>query len=216
MRRCFSFLLVLFAGGLVTGSVWAAEPTRVLFEPHGAFFSLEFHQKTLIDPQVFCKEAASAAALGPQGITHEAGLRNARLSDSVDATIYTADGRRLGFSLGQWLDASGTAEITDTERGSQVTMHFAHLVAGGTYSLFENHFDTTPPSFTALDGTGTTNNFVADEKGQAQIVVATPHRLGHANGILLVYHSDSKTHGAERGPLGITAHHQLVLRVPER
>ena len=95
-------------------------------------------------------------------------------------------------------------------------MRFEHLVPSGVYSLFENHFDTTPPSFTPLDGTGKGNVFHADADGAASVTVVAPYRMTHANGILVVYHSDGTTHGKERGPIGVTAHHQLVLRIPER
>ncbi|GAC1541795.1 MAG: hypothetical protein NVS2B17_19620 [Candidatus Velthaea sp.] len=215
MRARLTLWLVTLAV-VFSSAARAAEPMRLLFQPHGAFFSLEFHQQTLIDPQVFCAEPSSPSAVGLQGIRHRAGLRNARLSDPIDKPIFAADGKRLPFTLGQWLDAAGTAEIAEVSQGSQITMRFARLVPDGRYSLFENHFDTQPPSFTPLDGTGKGNSFIADGNGDAQISVLTPGRLGHDNGILVVYHSDGITHGIERGPLGVTAHHQLVLRVPER
>jgi hypothetical protein len=214
--RCSIAVWFVALGVAVLGTAASAEPTRLLFQPHGAFFSLEFHQRTLIDPQVFCKDSTAPAAIGPQGIAHVAGLRNARLSDAIDSAIFTAVGKPLPFSLGQWLDATGSAEITDISGGSRVAMHFAHLVPNGEYSLFENHFDTTPPSFTPLDGTGRENNFHADADGAASVTVTTPHRLTHQHGLLVVYQSDGITHGAERGPIGVTAHHQLVVRVPER
>jgi hypothetical protein len=31
---------------------------------------------------------------------------------------------------------------------------------------------------------------------------------------LLVYHSDGVDHGQQRGQIGVTAHHQLIIRVP--
>lgn len=197
-------------------AAWAAEPTRLIFESHGAFFSIEFHQKTLIDPQVFAKESEAPKMLGPQGITHEAGLRNARLSDPLETSIFTAVGKPLPLTLGQWLVASGSAEIEDQGDGSRVTMRFTHLVPNGTYSVFENHFDTKPPSFTPLDGTGRSNDFRADADGSAAAVVASPHRLTHDNGILVVYHSDGTAHGIDRGAIGVVAHHQLVVRIPVR
>ena len=50
-----------------------------------------------------------------------------------------------------------------------------------------------------------------------------PHTSGYhrfeaigalANAVLLVYHSDRKTHGPSRGRIGINAHHQLIARLP--
>jgi hypothetical protein len=31
---------------------------------------------------------------------------------------------------------------------------------------------------------------------------------------VLIYHSDGQTHGASRGQLGVTAHHELIARLP--
>ncbi len=36
----------------------------------------------------------------------------------------------------------------------------------------------------------------------------------HSEGILLVYYSDRVAHGMDRGQLGVTARHQLIIRMP--
>ncbi len=210
----FAFAVALVVAAQIRAL--AAEPVRLLFIPHGEFFSKITHQTTLLDPQVFVRDDGATAAVGPQGIPHNAGFRNARLSDPIDAHTWNAEGTPLPFTLGQWLEASGNAQIVDTPTGSRVTMRFAHLVPNGVYNVFENHFEDTPVTYTALDGRGTENAFVAKPDGSADVTISASHRLTNMSGLLVIYHSDGKTHGLSRGRLGIDAHHQLVLRIPER
>ncbi len=93
-------------------------------------------------------------------------------------------------------------------------MHFTHLVSNGRYSLFENHFDTMPVTFTPLDGAGTANGFTASKDGSAEATVVAPSALTHDNAVLAVYHSDGIEHGQSRGTIGIDAHHHLIARIP--
>ena len=65
-----------------------------------------------------------------------------------------------------------------------------------------------------LDGKGTANNFVADNDGRATITLVVRSRLTHVNAVALVYHSDAQFHGTVRGDMGITAHVQLIVRIP--
>jgi hypothetical protein len=44
--------------------------------------------------------------------------------------------------------------------------------------------------------------------------MVAPGPIAHAEGVLLVYHSDDTDHGTERGQIGLNAHHQLIVRVP--
>ena len=84
----------------------------------------------------------------------------------------------------------------------------------GRYSLFENHFGAAGATFTPLDGAGTANSFTASSDGTAQAELTIPGAITHAEGILLVYHSDGTDHGMLRGEIGVNAHHQLIVRVP--
>lgn len=194
----------------------APTPARLEFETHAAFFSREMSQNPPLDPQVFVRDASAPAAVGPQGISHVAGFRNALIGDPPATAIFTATGAALsGFTLGSWLGARGTVTIVRTGIGATVTVDMTGLRPTGVYSLFENHFDQTPVGFTPLDGTGTTNTFVADALGHAKVTVMVPHVPTHDNAVLLVYHSDGLSHGMERGPIGVTAHHQLIVRIPK-
>jgi hypothetical protein len=208
-------LMVASAAGIATGQ--AADTMRLPFITHASFFSGETHQPKPVDPHVFVRDAAEPAAVGPQNIQHVAGIRPALIEqDPKSAAHFNAKGESLGFNLGQWLGAEGNVTISPAANGTvEITAQFSHLLPGGHYSLFENHFDQQPVRFTPLDGAGKANDFVAKENGSAQITVAAPQALTHANAVLLVYHSDKTSHGDQRGEIGVNAHHQLIARIPQ-
>src|SRR6516164_7436506 len=106
--------------------------------------------------------------------------------------------------------------ITPSANGkAKISAQFSKLRPSASYSLFENHFDQQPVGFTPLDGAGKDNNFHSDKKGVARVTLTAPQMLTHANAVLLVYHSDKTFHGEQRGEIGVTAHHQLIARIPE-
>jgi hypothetical protein len=193
----------------------AQSMTSLSFVTHAAFFSTETGLPAALDPQVFVLALKAPAARGPQNIDHVAGIRNARISDDHLLPIYDAHRRALGMTLGQWLGAHGAVTLTPLADGSErVEVELADLAPGAQFSLFENHFDQSPIGFTPLDGAGHSNSFRANADGTASVVIVSPTSLTHANAVLLVYHSDGKTHGEERGEIGVDAHHQLIARLP--
>lgn len=199
---------------VVTG-VTAAVTLR--FEGHGAFFSSETHQPIAIDPQVFVHTPSAPGGLGPQDIVHAAGVAPAPLSAPPDTALYNAGGNPIGTTLGRWLAASGTGSIepaNDRAHADRVSVSFTGLIPGGLYTLFEVTFQPSGNTFAPLDGSGLRHNFVALDDGTARATVLTPAALTHSNAVLLVYHSDGRTHGMSRGTPGVTAHHQLIGRVP--
>ena len=206
-------LWVACCAGL-TSTAWADNSARTLdFETHAAFFSAETQQKTPLDPQVFVADAGNPGGVGPQGIKRQAGLRNALISDSPALSILTASNQALDMTLGAWLGAKGQVVLTPLPDGHEkVNVTLSGLKPNGHYSLFENHFDQKPIGFTPLDGNGTSNDFVADAQGQAALTTIAPQALTHDNAVLVVYHSDGKSHGKERGEIGVDAHHQLIAR----
>lgn len=182
-------------------------------QTHAAFFSTEMHQKIALDPQVFILEPTAPAAVGAQGIKHLAGLRNALMTDAPNLPLLDASGRALGMTLGAWLGAKGDVIFSTQANGQQkVTLILSGLKPKGHYSLFENHFDQKPLGFTPLDGDGVDNDFIADNNGKAVVNTVAPTPLTHANAVLLVYHSDQKSHGKLRGEIGSNAFHQLIVR----
>ena len=201
-------------GPLICGSAQADNESQVIdFQTHAAFFSNETHQKPPLDPQVFVAAPAAAAAIGPQGIKHVAGIRNALIGETQELPLLNASGKPLDMSLGAWLASKGEVILTPLPGGREkVTVILSDLKPHGHYSLFENHFDQQPVGFTPLDGTGSGNNFVADGEGKAVVSMVSPTLVTHDNAVLVVYHSDRKTHAASRGDLGVNAHHQLIAR----
>jgi len=195
----------------------AADSQTLTFTIHAAFFSSETKQPKTVDPHVFVQNAPSPAATGPQNIQHVAGVRPALIEeDAKDTPLFNAKGESLGFDLGQWLSANGRVTIRPSADGkAKISAQFSKLRPSASYSLFENHFDQQPVGFTPLDGVGKDNNFVSDKKGAARVTLTAPQMLTHANAVLLVYHSDKTFHGDQRGEIGVTAHHQLIARIPE-
>ena len=214
-------LVSMFGGAVAAAALLhpagarAAEPLQLDFVTHASFFSLETKQPNALDPQVFARDGAAPAAVGPQGIAHVAGFRPLLLSDPKDTQVSTAKGKPLGFTAGKWLGATGHVTVTPAANGgAEIVASFEGLNPGGTYSLFENHFDTKPVSFTPLDGKGTHNSFKAGRDGSASVKVRSPQMPTGVNAVLLVYHSDGKSHGESRGDLGVNAHHQLIAKIP--
>jgi hypothetical protein len=208
--------MLLTAAGLLLAAVdngIAASPLKLNFVTHAAFFSAETKQPKAVDPQVFVEDAAAPAASGPQGIKHDAGVRPALIDqDARTSKLFNAEHKLLGLDLDAWLSATGTVAIT--EQNGKVTLEatFRGLQPNASYSLFENHFDTAPISFTPLDGSGKTNSFTSNADGRASVSVTMPAMPTHANAVLLIYNSGGQPHGTERGHIGVDAHHQLIAR----
>lgn len=211
-------------GALTTSAVMLASSVTgvtaavlLRFQGHGTFFSSETHQPGAIDPQVFVQMPGALGGPGPQDIPHAAGLVPAPLSAPPDTLLYNAEGKPLGTTLGRWLTASGTGSVTpanDRAHADRVSVSFTGLIPGGLYSLFEVTFRPSGNTFAPIDGSGLRHNFVALGDGTARATVLTPAPLTHSNAVLLVYHSDGRTHGRSRGTPGVTAHHQLIAPIP--
>ncbi|HKX18930.1 MAG TPA: hypothetical protein VJT33_13040 [bacterium] len=208
----FAATAVMLASGVtdVTAAI------MLHFEGHGAFFSSETHQPVTIDPQIFVQAPGAPGALGPQGILHAAGVVPAPLSAPPDTPLYNADGNLLGTTLGRWLGAAGTGIVEpagDLVHADRVSVTFTGLVPGGLYTLFKVTFQPSGNTFAPLDGSGVRHNFVALTDGTARATVLTPAPLTDSNAVVLVYHSDGRTHAMSRGTPGVTAHPQLIARV---
>ncbi len=208
--------------GLITAFVLlspafaGAQPTTRAhsFVTHAAFFSVETKQANLLDPQAFVADPSTSAGTGPQGITHVAGVRPAYGVDDPEARVLNAQGKPLGFTLGQWFGARGRVVLSPLPGGGTTMVYsMTGLVPGGVYSFFENHFSSDGVTFTPLDGSADHNTFTATSGGTANGSISIPAAVTHSEGILLVYHSDGVAHGSDRGQLGVNAHHQLIIRL---
>ena len=231
VRRCVMFraapaFVAAALLALASPRAACADSTEVPFVNAATAFSQQAKLDQAIDPEVFVRDESAPPGTGPQRVEHIAGLRAARLDDEPQLPLYGADGSELAVSLGRWLAARGTVAIEPQPDGhDRVVAVFRSLVAFGDYSLFvengENAENTgtnsgagTVPTYRPLDGEGSANSFVAHVDGSAAIVIDTPQPLSSGASIVLVYHSDSREHGASRGRVGITAHEQLVALVP--
>jgi len=207
-----AFVLALAAADAQAGAAPSANTHG--FVTHAAFFSLESKQANLLDPQAFLADPTAGAGPGPQGIVHSAGFRPAYGVDDPTAPVVNALGHPLGFDLGQWFGARGSVALAPLGSNTEAAFTFVGLVPDGRYSLFENHFSENGVTFTPLDGTATTNSFTASRGGTAKLQASIPGAVTHAEGLLLVYHSDAQDHGMLRGEIGVNAHHQLIMRLP--
>ena len=209
----YAFAALGLLGASLSGTAHADESKVLRFETHAAFFSKETRQKSPLDPQVFVAAPAATAATGPQGITHVSGLRTPLIADAPDLPLFNASGQPLKLALGKWLSPRGEVVLKPLPSGKErVIVILSGLTPRGQYSLFQNHFDQNPIGFTPLDGSGTANSFVASDQGRAVVTAVSPNVLTHDNAVLVIYHSDGKTHGVSRGVIGVNAHHQLIAR----
>ncbi len=208
-------LAMLAVPGAVRAQDSAPAPARLPFVTHAEFFSSATHRPSPIDPQIFIKQATVPEATGPQGIDHVAGERPARPDDVPDLPAYNARGTGLGFTVGRWFAAMGTVALEPLSGGGErVSTTFSKLLPFGVYSLFRIAFTPAGAVFTPLDGTGAANSFTAGGEGNANLAVTVAQPLVSGDAIVLVYHSDAKTHADSRGELGVTAHQQLIVRLP--
>ena len=209
----YAFAALGLLGSSLSRTAHADESNVLNFETHAAFFSSETQQKSPLDPQVFVAAASAAAATGPQGIPHASGLRTPLIADAPDLPLFNASGQRLNLKLGEWLSPHGEVVLRPLPSGREKVIVILYgLIPKGRYSLFENHFDQKPIGFTPLDGSGSANSFVASDQGRAVFTAVSPNVLTHDNAVLVIYHSDGKTHGLSRGEIGVNAHHQLIAR----
>ena len=109
-------LSIIAAVLILSGAAADAQSTTRAqgFLTHAAFFSLETKQANLLDPEVFVADLSVAAATGPQGIMHVAGVRPAFGVDDPNTKVETAQGKPLGFTLGQWFGAGGRGTLSAT------------------------------------------------------------------------------------------------------
>ena len=147
-------------------------------------------------------------------------------------------GADLGFTLGEWLAATGTGTYAEENDSSTMNFTFRNLVPNGVYTVHCTRV-TMPPNFEEIltpvgAPDGSQNAFKADSKGNATfnlLLKALPASTNitfkdyaamyaaktapiTANItwtlISVVYHSDGKTKGASPGEPGKNAHVQML------
>jgi hypothetical protein len=147
-------------------------------------------------------------------------------ADPADVGPYPM-GARLGFSLEDWLAASGDLTVACEAGSARVDVAFDALVPAATYTLWFSYI-VMPPTvpFSVIDlplgaVDGSQNAFVTDAQGHAEVSIAleTCPLLSQgplATMIAIAYHSDGRTHGFSPGAFGQTSHVQLMAFLPSR
>jgi len=133
-------------------------------------------------------------------------------------------GESLGFTLGDWLAATGSGSYTVNESKAEIKLSFKNLVPNGVYTLWCSRL-TFPPHPKIVDrpcgaSDGSENSFNADAAGDADFdlsIKTLEDSTKETNSVIaLAYHSDGKTHGASPGDFGLNSHVQLFFLIPPR
>lgn len=131
-------------------------------------------------------------------------------------------GVKLGFTLGQWLAATGSGSYSVTGDKAEMKFIFKKLVPKGVYTVWCSKL-TLPPNFKVIDKPcgaqdGSQNSFKADSKGNGSFNLSLdplPDSSKETFSVIaLAYHSDGKTHDGEAGDFGKTTHVQIFYLVP--
>ncbi len=131
-------------------------------------------------------------------------------------------GKSLGFTLEQWLAATGTG--TYMVNGEMAEMHLTleKLVPNGIYTVWCSRL-TFPPNPKVVDRPcgaedGSENVFKTDAKGvgkfDLKLKPLEESTKETASVIALAYHSDGKTYGATPGDFGLNSHVHIFFLVP--
>lgn len=165
---------------------------------------------------MFITAPGTPAGTGPQMIPHAADVAPTPKDGPADAPLLGADGSLLNTTRGAWEKATGTAAFSCSNGDEQASSHLSGLLPAATYSTFVVHLDVQGPGrFTPWgDAAGTTNNFTADATGAANPTNTVSGCTTAHEAIVIIWHSDGRSHGPTPGRLGITWHNSLITPVP--
>ena len=131
-------------------------------------------------------------------------------------------GAPLGFTLAQWLGATGSGTYVVDGNNSQLKLSFKGLVPGGVYTVWCSRL-TFPPNVKVVHepcgaSDGSQNSFKAANDGSATFNL-TLNALADstketASVIVVNYHSNGKTYGKNPDDLGQYTHVQIFAIVP--
>lgn len=131
-------------------------------------------------------------------------------------------GEPLGFTLEEWLAATGSGTYTVTGDMAELDFAFQNLVPNGVYTMWCSRL-TLAPAFKealypcgAVDGSE--NTFIADEEGNGAFTLTMPampaSNMDVISDIAVAYHSDGQTYGTDPGDFGRITHVQLFIAAP--
>ncbi len=140
------------------------------------------------------------------------------MEEPFDAGPYPK-GEPLGFTLGDFLAATGRG--TYTLLGNRVTLDltFDNLVPNGVYTVWcvEISF---PPNTEMIELPcgpldGSQNDLIVDENGHAEFTLEMdafpPSTQETIYEVAIAYHSDEQTYGISVGEHGLNAHSQMFF-----
>lgn len=133
-----------------------------------------------------------------------------------------AKGAALGFTLEQWLAATGSGTYTVDKDSAEMKFTFQKLVPNGVYTVWCSRL-TFPPNFNVVDTPcgapdGSQNVLRADAQGNAAYELRLkplPESTKETTSLIaLAYHSDGKTYGSNPGDFGLNSHVQIFFLIP--
>lgn len=132
-------------------------------------------------------------------------------------------GNPLGFTLGEWLAATGKGEYkVFSDNTAELDLSFNNLIPNGVYTVWCSRIKF-PPNPSVVDKPcgapdGSENVFTADRAGNGAFRLGLnplePSTTEVASVIALAYHSDGKTYGANPGDFGLKSHVHIFVLLP--
>lgn len=137
--------------------------------------------------------------------------------DPPATSLLAADAAPLHVSLGAWEKAAGTLTLTCSNQVGTAKSQLTGLIPKAVYSVFVVHLKVDGPGrFTPLGNPGgTDNSFTSSGSGSATTTDQVNGCLDHQEAVVVIWHSDGKTHGATPGILGVTWHNSVITQVPQ-
>ena len=210
-------------------------PAAVVLEPLAQsapeIVEFEFNNETAniqmgVPMQDIYIEDGNSRLIRPQDLDAETlALPLFRSSEAIDADFLEEPfeagpfpmGEPHGFTVADWIEASGRGTYTVQGDRALVEMSFANLVPNGVYTVWCVEIilppNTNITDWPCGDPEGTDNIFVADEQGNGEIIIEMdafpPNTEETFYDISIAYHSDGKTYGPRAGDFGKNVHVQL-------
>lgn len=185
------------------------------------------------EQDVFVLQNGQAMRLDAKEVTSSANLSKSAYS-SLNATDHDPFklspnplgpfplGKALGFTVGQWLEATGSGTYSVNGDSAHISLIFHKLVPGSTYTVWCSRL-TFPPNFRVVDKPcgaqdGSENVFKSDSIGEGGFSLTLKpleeSTRETATVIAIAYHSDGKSSGSKPGDFGSNTHVQLFVPIP--
>ena len=204
--------MFLLSGCEVYKTLYGAAPKEAAPTPKEAEKVIRLEGESAKDPSNSAKEAYSTAT----PTAHDPFKVGENPLGPFDK------GKLLGFTLQQWLSASGIGIYSVDDENAEIDLSFKNLVPNGVYTLWCSRI-TFPPNPNIVDmpcgaEDGSENSFTADDKGSGSFSLKLKPLEAStketASMVALAYHSDGKTYGESPGDFGSNTHVQIFFMMP--